>query len=98
MRKTIVFILLSVIFVSCKYKKEDSVIQTKEISYIKKDSVIYIGNKKKHNYGFKKDTFSIKLPELNYIDGKASYVFDAIYDEIFKHPIYEDDYKEIYEI
>ncbi|MFA5556032.1 MAG: hypothetical protein WCY06_05860 [Flavobacteriaceae bacterium] len=98
MKKTIVFILLSALFVSCKNNKEDFVIQKEEIDYTKKDSVIYIGNKKNRNYGFKKDTLSINLPELNYIDGKANYVFDAIYDEIFKHPIYEDDYKEIYAI
>jgi len=98
MRNIIVFILLSVIFVSCKNNKEDFVIQKEEIDYTKKDSVIYIGNKKNRNYGFKKDTLSINLPELNYIDGKANYVFDAVYLEIHKVSIYEDDYNEVYAV
>ncbi|MFA5556031.1 MAG: hypothetical protein WCY06_05865 [Flavobacteriaceae bacterium] len=98
MKKTIVFILLSALFVSCKNNKEDFVIQKEEIDYTKKDSVIYIGNKKNRNYGFKKDTLSINLPELKYIDGKANYVFDAVYLEIHKVSIYEDDYNEVYAI
>ena len=100
MRRTVIFILLSVLCVSCKkHNKEIPIVQAEKNHYIKKDSVVYVGNKITNSYGYKKkDTLSINLPQLNYIDGKANYVFDAIYDEVFKHPIYEDDYKEIYAI
>jgi len=51
---------------------------------------IYVGNKKNNHL--------INLQKLNYINGKANYVFNGLYGELHKNYIDEEDYQEIYAI